>query len=184
MGQAHILLPLPKWYSDLVFKSSTLIALKIWYLGETDNGASEGLMPQRVRGVGNMQWHSGGMCKSTLQVYGEHKPTAAKERLYDNNIGSVLLFEARAGALCALAYCRGFDSARKFKPPSVVVAQKTTEPAEHIILDCACLSPCPTEGTTLMEVLGFSKEGVDLDAAAVSITKARLQMWWKYTVGN
>lgn len=52
-------------------------------------------MPQRARGVGNMQWQSGGMCKSTLQVYGEHKPTAAKERLYDNNIGSVLLFEAR-----------------------------------------------------------------------------------------
>lgn len=49
----------------------------------------------------NEEWRRAMCSKSTLMVSRRHKSEINKERLYDNNGGSGLLLEARAGTLRA-----------------------------------------------------------------------------------
>ncbi|KAL3196345.1 hypothetical protein MRX96_001680 [Rhipicephalus microplus] len=51
------------------------------------------------------------VAKSTLECYRKHQDSICGSRLYDNGIGSSLLFEARAGALHTLEYHRKFGGA-------------------------------------------------------------------------
>ncbi|KAH8026785.1 hypothetical protein HPB51_024504 [Rhipicephalus microplus] len=116
-------------------------------------------------------------------MYGKYKAELGREKLYDNSVGCTLIFEARAGALRTLTYRSRFDQDPQVQAAICRCCSETNETAEHLILDCARLSPRPAEGTTLPQALGFAAEDHDAnDATAVVTTKARLQMLWKATV--
>lgn len=140
----------------------------------------------RVREEETTKWALSMQDKSTLRLYRTHKANISKEKLYDNSIGSVLLFEARAGALRTLTYRRHFDTADEVQAEICRACGNAQETIEHLVLYCPCLRPPPTEGTTLPTALGFSTEQ-DGSAAtreasqinAVAATKARLQSWWQ-----
>ncbi|KAH8042333.1 hypothetical protein HPB51_021944 [Rhipicephalus microplus] len=53
----------------------------------------------RVQEAETSMWQAAMEMKPSLALYRAHKTTISAERLYDNNVGSALLFEARAGAL-------------------------------------------------------------------------------------
>ncbi|KAG0421626.1 hypothetical protein HPB47_002493 [Ixodes persulcatus] len=65
----------------------------------------------------------------------------AETLLYDNSLGSRLLFEARAGALRTLVYRERFDP----KVVSTMCRACREEPGtvEHLVLYCECLLPTP-----------------------------------------
>ncbi|KAG0419059.1 hypothetical protein HPB47_004397 [Ixodes persulcatus] len=71
----------------------------------------ESVVRKRVREQENVQWLEAARTKSTLTMYAELKQQiTAETRLYDNSLGSRLLFEARAGALRTLVYKQRFDN--------------------------------------------------------------------------
>ncbi|KAG0427915.1 hypothetical protein HPB47_025059 [Ixodes persulcatus] len=71
----------------------------------------ESVVRKRVREQENVQWLEAARTKSTLTMYAELKQQiTAETRLYDNSLGSCLLFEARAGALRTLVYKQRFDN--------------------------------------------------------------------------
>ncbi|KAG0425322.1 hypothetical protein HPB47_027487 [Ixodes persulcatus] len=140
--------------------------------------------------------------KPTLLVYSRNKLLIAAETLlYDNSLGSRLLFEARAGALRTLVYRERFD-------PKVVstmcrVCREEPETVEHLVLYCECLLPTPLvdrrlhSEVMLAYALGFKTtansdilytDGADdppqdrhdiSTMQCVRRTKARLEHWWK-----
>ncbi|KAH8042852.1 hypothetical protein HPB51_026117 [Rhipicephalus microplus] len=57
---------------------------------------------QRIKEAEEEKWRQAQVNKSSLLLYRQHKDTIAPVQLYDNGLGSVLLFEARAGALRTL----------------------------------------------------------------------------------
>ncbi|KAH7936154.1 hypothetical protein HPB52_019215 [Rhipicephalus sanguineus] len=65
---------------------------------------------QRVRETESEQWRSAMLDKTTLELYFTHKSSPATDNFYDNDAGSGLLFEARAGALRTLLYRQRFDT--------------------------------------------------------------------------
>ncbi|KAH7947210.1 hypothetical protein HPB52_008240 [Rhipicephalus sanguineus] len=58
----------------------------------------------------NAQWCANAQRKTTMALYCAHKAEISAEPLYDNSVGSTLLFDARAGALRTLYYRRHFDA--------------------------------------------------------------------------
>ncbi|KAG0443412.1 hypothetical protein HPB47_014946 [Ixodes persulcatus] len=71
----------------------------------------ESVVRKRVREQEIVQWLEAARTKSTLTMYAELKQQiTAETRLYDNSLGSRLLFEARAGALRTLVYKQRFDN--------------------------------------------------------------------------
>ncbi|KAG0416830.1 hypothetical protein HPB47_006103 [Ixodes persulcatus] len=96
----------------------------------------------RVREREVFQWFEAAQAKPTLLVYSKNKQLIAAETLlYDNSLGSRLLFEARAGALRTLVYRERFD-------PKVVstmcrACREEPETVEHLVLYCECLLPAP-----------------------------------------
>ncbi|KAH6939751.1 hypothetical protein HPB50_021555 [Hyalomma asiaticum] len=124
------------------------------------------------------------MQKSTLTMYRSHKKAIAAERLYDNGIGSSLLFEARAGALRTLVYRRRYDTSPDATTAMCGICSAEEEDVEHLALRCTGLSPRHAEGTDLSTALGFT----DSDSSAtsdmvdvVSTSKERLRKWWLET---
>ncbi|KAH6948082.1 hypothetical protein HPB50_022807 [Hyalomma asiaticum] len=124
------------------------------------------------------------MQKSTLTMYRSHKKAIAAERLYDNGIGSSLLFEARAGALRTLVYRRRYDTSPDDTTAMCRICSAEEEDVEHLVLCCTGLSPRSAEGTDLSTALGFT----DSDRSAtsdmvdvVSTSKERLRKWWLET---
>ncbi|KAH7977624.1 hypothetical protein HPB49_003053 [Dermacentor silvarum] len=93
--------------------------------------------------------------KTTLRLYCDNKGTITPEPIYDNSGGSALLFEARAGALRTLDYRSRFDCAPEVQAAVCRVCGSERETAEHLVLNCAKLSPTPKEGTTMPQALGF-----------------------------
>ncbi|KAG0445257.1 hypothetical protein HPB47_017722 [Ixodes persulcatus] len=69
-----------------------------------------GKVRSRVREREVFQWFEATQGKPTLLVYSKNKQLIAAETLlYDNSLGSRLLFEARAGALRSLVCRERFD---------------------------------------------------------------------------
>ena len=69
----------------------------------------------------------------------------AETRLYDNSLGSRLLFEARAGALRTLVYKQRFDN--NVQSTVCRVCEGESETSEHIILRCGGIRPSATSPT-------------------------------------
>ncbi|KAH8034238.1 hypothetical protein HPB51_021951 [Rhipicephalus microplus] len=64
---------------------------------------------QRIKEAEEEKWRQAQVNKSSLLLYRQHKDTIAPVPLYDNGLGSVLLFEARAGALRTLIRRQAHD---------------------------------------------------------------------------
>ncbi|KAG0415221.1 hypothetical protein HPB47_007620 [Ixodes persulcatus] len=162
----------------------------------------ESKVRSRVREREVFQWFEAAQAKPTLLVYSKNKQLIVAETLlYDNSLGSRLLFEARAGALRTLVYRERFD-------PKVVstmcrACREEPETVEHLVLYCECLLPVPLvhrrlhSEVMLPYALGF-KTTADSDnlytggaddppqkrhdistMQCVRRTKARLEHWWK-----
>ncbi|KAH7958629.1 hypothetical protein HPB49_006886 [Dermacentor silvarum] len=117
--------------------------------------------------------------KTTLRLYCDNKGTITPEPIYDNSGGSALLFEARAGALRTLDYRSRFDCAPEVQAAVCRVCGSERETAEHLVLNCAKLSPTPKEGTTMPQALGFLDAEGGRCFEGVATTKARLERWWR-----
>ena len=152
---------------------------KYGFLARTEDEAAERKTAIRtlVRQAENAQWSANAQRKTTMALYCEHKGEISAEPLYDNSVGSTLLFEARAGALRTLSYRRHFDADPDVQMALCRVCGSEEETTEHIILKCTQLTPRPTEGTTLPLALGF-ESSENRRYNAVSVAKARLRMWW------
>lgn len=149
---------------------------------------------RRVEEVENAVWWKGMELKSTLECYRLHKRSISAVGFYDNGVGSILLFEARAGALRTLAYRNRFDDSVECTLCRLCGAEAETR--EHLVLRCATLRPAPVDGATLPQALGFPALEGDGDdhggsdsggefgrttaesSAAVTATKRRLTDWW------
>ena len=95
---------------------------------------------KRVRQEESIQWAKAAQAKSTLRVYNLWKNTiSAENTLYDNSLGSQLLFEARAGALRTLIYRQRFD--RLVTSTTCRACGEKEETIEHIVLACSSLQP-------------------------------------------
>ncbi|KAH7955015.1 hypothetical protein HPB49_023977 [Dermacentor silvarum] len=118
-------------------------------------------------------WKSAMASKTTLRLYCDNKGTITPEPIYDNLGRSALLFEARAGAL------RTLDCAPEVQAAVCRVCGSERETAEHLVLNCAKLSPTPKEGTTMPQALGFLDAEGGRCFEGVATTKARLERWWR-----
>ena len=126
---------------------------------------------KRVREREVSLWFEAAQAKSTLLMYTNHKQQIAAETLlYDNSLGSRLLFEARAGALRTLVYRERFDS--KVESTMCRACGKVAETVDHLVLLCECLMPPPMDDLPvhlvhpdriLTDALGFhtAMPGVD-----------------------
>ncbi|KAH7985249.1 hypothetical protein HPB52_024227 [Rhipicephalus sanguineus] len=121
-----------------------------------------------VRQTENAQWSANVQRNTTMVLYCAHKGEISTEPLCDNSVGSMLLFEAQAGALRTLRYRRHFDANPDVQVALCKVCGGEQETTEHIVLKCTQLTPRPTEGTTLPLALGFeSTEDRRNDAVSV-----------------
>ncbi|KAH7966326.1 hypothetical protein HPB49_015292 [Dermacentor silvarum] len=119
-----------------------------------------------VRETERELWKSAMASKTTLRLYCDNKGTITPEPIYDNSGGSALLFEARAGALRTLDYRSRFDCAPEVQAAVCTVCGSERDTAEHLVLNCAKLSPTPKEGTTMPQALGFlDAEGLASDSS-------------------
>ncbi|KAH7967448.1 hypothetical protein HPB49_024871 [Dermacentor silvarum] len=84
-----------------------------------------------------------------------------------------------AGALRTLDYRSRFDCAPKVQAAVCRVCDSERETAEHLVLNCAKLSPTPKEGTTMPQALGFLDAEGGRCFEGVATTKARLERWWR-----
>lgn len=132
-----------------------------------------------VRETERELWKSAMASKTTLRLYCDNKGTITPEPIYDNSGGSALLFEARAGALRTLDYRSRFDCAPEVQAAVCRVCGSERETAEHLVLNCAKLSPTPKEGTTMPQALGFLDSEGGRCFEVVATTKARLERWWR-----
>lgn len=134
---------------------------------------------QRVCGAEEEEWRRGCSEKSSLALYRAHKTAIAPSRLYDNSLGSTLLFEARAGALRTLTRQKRLDNSLENVLCRACGCEEET--VEHVVLHCDRLGPgkedTGTEGNTPLHVaLGF-EEGGSVNMSAVARTKRRLERW-------
>lgn len=112
--------------------------------------------------------------KETLSFYGQHKNSIKAVRLYDNSVGSALLFEARAGALYTLTRQQVFDETVTCVNCAALVGTPTKQ------LNIWCFSATRLESlclTALAVALGFEDSEGEVQTVAVSRTKRRLKQW-------
>ncbi|KAL3210475.1 hypothetical protein MRX96_008718 [Rhipicephalus microplus] len=125
------------------------------------------------------KWRQAQVNKSSLLLYRQHKDTIAPVPLYDNDLGSVLLFKTRAGALRTLVREQAYHG----ELVSVVcrACGGADETIAHIVTECPQLSPS-SSNTDLAAALGFVDKGDVVDYAAVRRSKTRLEQWRKITL--
>ncbi|KAH7934678.1 hypothetical protein HPB51_028954 [Rhipicephalus microplus] len=118
---------------------------------------------QRIKEAEEEKWRQTQGNKSSLLLYRQHKDTIAPVPLYDNGLGSVLLFEARAGAPRTLVRKQAYDG----ELVSVVcrACGGADETIAHIVTECPQLSPS-SSNTDLAAALGFVDTGDVVDYAA------------------
>ncbi|XP_075535218.1 uncharacterized protein LOC142570765 [Dermacentor variabilis] len=114
--------------------------------------------------------------KSTLAVYRCHN-SYFMVHLYDNSLGSRLLFEARAGALRTLVRLRSINSDVR-----CWACGKADESIEHVVLRSEGIGPSAAQALSLEAALGFDQTGrgdgaYGVDRAVVAETKRRLECW-------
>lgn len=129
----------------------------------------------RVKEEERAHWQTAMHQKSTLELYRNHRQDIGRMRVYDNSSGSTLLFEARAGALRTLLYCRHYDSTPEVQAAKCRACGDHEESMEHLVLHCHKLRPPARVNATIQQALGF-EDGVD-NAMDVHTTKERLQLW-------
>ncbi|KAH7937084.1 hypothetical protein HPB49_007841 [Dermacentor silvarum] len=137
-------------------------------------GAYAKAVQQRVRDVEEVAWQLALAQKETLSFYRQHKSSIKATRLYDNSVGSALLFEARAGALRTLTRQRAFDTT-----VTCVLCRscgKSDETIEHLVLQCDELGESVSRAS-LAVALGFDDSEGEVQAVEVSRTKRRLEQW-------
>ncbi|KAG0422442.1 hypothetical protein HPB47_001734, partial [Ixodes persulcatus] len=89
----------------------------------------------RVREEEAARWAETVKSKSTLYMYHRYKhEISAETRLYDNSLGSRLLFESRAGGLRTQVYRRRFD--QTVESAACRVCGLAHEAIEHLVLPC------------------------------------------------
>ena len=135
---------------------------------------------ERVREEEEARWIRNMSEKSTLAVYRCHKSSIGMVHLYDNSLGSKLLFEARAGALRTLVRLKAIN--KDVSDVRCRVCGVQDETIEHVVLQCEGIGPAMTDGASLETALGFEQAGGDdgrrsVDRAAVAATKGRLECW-------
>lgn len=160
----------------------------------------------RVREEEAARWAETAKSKSTLYMYSRYKHNiSAETRLYDNSLGSRLLFESRAGGLRTQMYRRRFD--QTVESAACRVCGQADETIEHIVLSCTGLQPVQpaecgqaTRELALAEALGFGSASSSVADSAggtngnnntdatprtnggwreqVEATKRRLENWW------
>ncbi|KAL3184470.1 hypothetical protein MRX96_031762 [Rhipicephalus microplus] len=147
--------------------------------GRKSNGGRTKEISQRIKEAEDEKWRQAQVNKSSLLLYRQHKDTIALVPLYDNGLGSVLLFEARAGALRTLVRKQAYDG----ELVSVVcrACGRADETIAHIVTECPQLSPS-SSNTNLAAALGFVDTGDVVDYAAVRRSKTRLEQWRKITL--
>uniref|UniRef100_A0A0K8R3X7 Tick transposon n=1 Tax=Ixodes ricinus TaxID=34613 RepID=A0A0K8R3X7_IXORI len=119
--------------------------------------------------------------KSALTVYRSRKQDIRKENLFDNSLGSALLFEARTGVLRTRTY------RAKFQETDTLCAacHNDSETVEHLVLKCTGLRPALPEGLTdLAGALGFTGDDGRTVEKRITVTKRRLEDWWKLSREN
>ncbi|KAG0423784.1 hypothetical protein HPB47_016152 [Ixodes persulcatus] len=161
---------------------------------------------KRVREEEAARWAETAKSKSTLYMYHRYKhEISAETRLYDNSLGSRLLFESRAGGLRTQVYRRRFD--QTVESAACRVCGQADETIEHIVLSCTGLQPVQpaecgqaTREVALAEALGFGSASSSVADSAggtngnnnvdakpitnggwrerVEATKRRLENWW------
>lgn len=129
----------------------------------------------RVKEEERAHWQTAMHQKSTLELYRNHRQDIGRMRVYDNSSSSTLLFEARAGALRTLLYCRHYDSTPEVQAAKCRACGDHEESMEHLVLHCHKLRPPARVNATIQQALGF-EDGVD-SAMDVHTTKERLQLW-------
>lgn len=139
----------------------------------------------RVCAAEEEEWRRSCSEKSSLALYRAHKRAISSVRLYDNSLGSTLLFEARAGALRTRVRQKRLDDSVEDVLCRACVHEEET--MEHVVLQCDQLGPdrkgVGSDGNTPLHVaLGF-EEGGSVDMRAVARTKCRLEMWKRATLG-
>ncbi|KAH7979907.1 hypothetical protein HPB49_011901 [Dermacentor silvarum] len=117
--------------------------------------------------------------KSTLAVYRRHKKTIGMGHLYDNSLGSWLLFEATAGALRTLVRLRSISS--DVRDVRCRACAKADESIEHVVR-CEGIGPSIAQDVSLEAALGFERTSGEIgacgvDRALVAETKRRLESW-------
>ncbi|KAG0418260.1 hypothetical protein HPB47_005015 [Ixodes persulcatus] len=116
---------------------------------------------KRVREEEAARWAETAKSESTLYMYHRYKHEISPEtRLYDNSLGSRLLFESRAGGLRTQVYRRRFD--QTVESAACRVCGQADETIEHLVLSCTGLQPVQpaecgqaTRELALAEALGF-----------------------------
>ncbi|KAL1439751.1 hypothetical protein MTO96_009608 [Rhipicephalus appendiculatus] len=110
-----------------------------------------------------------------MTLYEQHKRTIGAVFIYDNSLGSSLLFEARAGALRTLERQRTIDSEQR--DVLCRVCECADETMEHIVVQCKEIEPQCRGDTPLHFALGFEGDGGEMIRGAVERTKRRLERW-------
>ncbi|KAH6938143.1 hypothetical protein HPB50_007231 [Hyalomma asiaticum] len=112
-------------------------------------------------------WQANMEQKPSIALYRAHKTTISAERLYENSIGSALLFETRAEALYAEVYRLHFDPSLDKQNTEHTTCAPVNQIAPHYPR---------LHGNTIS---GSSSHNTSVPTlAATSITKARLLKWW------
>ena len=146
------------------------------YGKQTDEGAESTSVEGVVREAERRLWEERMQGKSALTLYRAKKQEIRRVQLYDNSLGSALLFEARTGVLRTKTYRAKFQEIDSL----CTVCQEETETIEHVILKCKGLRPAlPEGGTDLDGALGFAEMNGRMDDKAIARTKRRLEDWWK-----
>lgn len=134
-----------------------------------------GPVKKQVRETETLMWKERMEKKGSLGIYKASKQEIRKENFYDNNKGSALLFEARAGCLRTLTYRSKYSS----QDETCVGCGINKETIDHIVMECQKIQPDRNGGkVTLPEALGFAVDG-SINWSAVGITKQRLEYWWR-----
>ncbi|KAL1440372.1 hypothetical protein MTO96_001196 [Rhipicephalus appendiculatus] len=129
---------------------------------------------ERVREQEEAHWMHSMVKKSTLTVYRCQKTSIGMVHLYDNSLGSKLLFEARAGTLRTVVRLRTIN--RDVYDVRCRVCGKEDETIDHVVLRCEGIGPAVANGTALQTAWGFEHASGDdgrcgVDRAAVAGTK-------------
>ncbi|XP_077508176.1 uncharacterized protein LOC144119445 [Amblyomma americanum] len=145
------------------------------YLDSTRGAYQQLSVKKNVKETERALWKTGMLTKSALGTYRIFKQEIGNENIYDNCMGSCLLFEARAGVLRTKPY-----RARSHEIETLCVAcGEKEEMAEHLILFCKGLRPAvKSRGADLSKALGFNDSEGKLDFKRVELTKRRLSDLW------
>lgn len=186
-----------RWRKRLYQLEKTFVFFTVPVSANTDT-KWETEVRKRVREEEALQWAKAAKSKSTLRVYNLGKSTiSAEAQLYDNSLGSRLLFEARAGGLRTLVYQQKYN--RMVETTTCRACGEADETIEHIVLSCTSLQPshpvqwyyAPENGQTpgqplpqaqlLAEALGFQSPATGsalnafLDRDAVAIPRSEVE---------